>query len=143
MTLSDPVVPVVADVREQPLTKRQLGAIHGEFRRLGFGDDARAERLAISAALLDLVELDSTTSLVMGEAGRLVGMLRGIRDRAELEAVAAIERERQGDEPGGNQERPGGMSFGVAMMHAAALAFAEWQEWQHRKRGQGIADDSG
>ncbi len=32
-----------------PLTTRQLGAIHGEFRRLGCRD--RGERLAITATL--------------------------------------------------------------------------------------------
>jgi hypothetical protein len=66
----------------EPATPMQVGAIMGEFDRLGVAD--RAERLALSAELLGLDELDSTTDLVMGEAGRLVGILRSTRDRAEL-----------------------------------------------------------
>jgi hypothetical protein len=72
----------------EPLTRTQLGAIQGEFRRLGLGSEAsRPERLAISAAVLGLGELDSTHSLTQGDAGRLVRMLRDCASRADLGAL--------------------------------------------------------
>jgi hypothetical protein len=71
----------------EPATATQVGAIVGEFRRLGVID--RAERLAISAELLGLEELGSTTDLVMGDAGRLYRTLLDVRDRAELPDVTA------------------------------------------------------
>jgi hypothetical protein len=71
----------------EPATGAQVGAIIGEFGRLGITD--RAERLAITAALLGLEHVGSTTDLVMGDAGRLVAMLRRTHDRAELPDVTA------------------------------------------------------
>lgn len=71
----------------EPATATQVGAIIGEFGRLGVDD--RAERLAITAALLGLENVSSTTDLVMGDAGRLVAMLRRTHDRAELPEVTA------------------------------------------------------
>ncbi|HEY1621757.1 MAG TPA: hypothetical protein VGG25_29320 [Streptosporangiaceae bacterium] len=74
----------------EPLTERQLGAVLGEFRRLGLDRPAdRAERLAVSAELLGLDGLDSTRDLVMGEAGRLVSILRNTASRAELATLPA------------------------------------------------------
>jgi hypothetical protein len=84
----------------EPATTAQVGAVIGEFDRLGVVD--RAERLAISAELLGLEELGSTTDLVMGDAGRLVNLLRSTRNRAALPDVAAAAvDEDQGDEHGG------------------------------------------
>lgn len=71
----------------EPATAAQIGAIIGEFGRLGIAD--RAERLAITAALLGLENVGSTTNLVMGDAGRLYRMLLDIRDRAALPNVTA------------------------------------------------------
>lgn len=73
----------------EPATPTQVGAIHGEFARLGVS--ARAERLAISAALLGLDDLGSTRDLVMGDAGRLVGMLRQTSARSELPDVEQLD----------------------------------------------------
>jgi len=72
-------------LKTESATSNQVGAIHRQFARLGVGD--RAERLAICAALLGLDELGSTTHLVMGQAGHLVGILRQARERADLPAV--------------------------------------------------------
>lgn len=81
----------------EPATTTQVGAVIAEFDRLGVTD--RTERLAITAALLDLEDLGSTTDLVMGDAGRLVAMLRHTRDRAELPDVTpAADDEDQADE---------------------------------------------
>lgn len=55
--------------------------------RLGFGEDDRAERLAVSAALLQLPQLRSTMDLTRGSAGYLLRMLQGFRDRGELAAA--------------------------------------------------------
>lgn len=71
----------------KPATPNQVGAILREFARLGYRDADRAGRLAVSAAMLGLDELASTTDLVMGDAGRLLCMLRDIRDRGELTAM--------------------------------------------------------
>lgn len=72
----------------EPATPDQLGAVMGEFRRLGFDHQAdRAERLAACAALLGLDGLDSIRDLVMGQAGQLVHALREVTDRAELETM--------------------------------------------------------
>lgn len=72
----------------RPATPNQVGAIIGEWRRLGLGHpDDRAERLQLTARLLGLPEVGSTTDLVMGDAGRLIGMLRGCGDRASLGAL--------------------------------------------------------
>jgi hypothetical protein len=71
----------------EPATTNQVGAIHQEFLRLGFGEDERAERLAASAALLQLPELRSTMDLTRGSAGYLLRILQGFRDRGELDAA--------------------------------------------------------
>ncbi len=70
----------------EPATRNQVGAIHREFERLGFGEKDRAARLAISAAMLEFDSLGSIRDLTMGEAGRLVHMLLGTGDRGELPA---------------------------------------------------------
>jgi hypothetical protein len=68
-----------------PLTRTQLGAVHGEFERLGFGRADRAERLEISAAVAGYPgKLATTKDLTMGEAGRLIGVLRQCDDIADL-----------------------------------------------------------
>jgi hypothetical protein len=61
----------------EPATRNQVGAIHGKFRDLGFrpGRD-RDDRLAYTAALAGLDQLDSSSQLTQGEAGRVVGQLR-------------------------------------------------------------------
>lgn len=59
----------------EPLTLRQLGAIHGEFRRLAPGLP-RADRLRITAALAEVPSIESTKHLTMGEAGRAIHALR-------------------------------------------------------------------
>jgi hypothetical protein len=71
----------------EPATSTQVGAIIGEFTRLGV--TGRAERLAISAGLLGLDHLASTKDLVRGDAGRLYRMLLDVRDRAELPGIPA------------------------------------------------------
>jgi hypothetical protein len=74
-----------AVLESTPLTDNQRGAIMGHFERLWLHPRYdRAERLRICAALLGLDQLDSVKSLTMGEAGRLLQILRGIRNRVEL-----------------------------------------------------------
>jgi len=70
----------------EPATPTQVGAAIAEFERLGIHD--RSERLALSAALLSLDELTSTTDLTMGQAGKLVGILRATRAPSELPDLA-------------------------------------------------------
>lgn len=68
-------------------TGRQVGAVAGAFERLGLRD--RAERLRLSAELLDLDELGSTYDLTMGQAGKLLAIVRGAHDLASLREIAA------------------------------------------------------
>lgn len=105
----------------EPATGTQVGAIIGEFERLGVAN--RAERLAISAELLGVDKLASTADLVMGQAGYLVALLQRTRDRTALAAAAlaigevqAVD-EHQGDEPG--------MTFAEAVLQA----FPALHEW--------------
>lgn len=113
----------------EPATVTQVGAIHSEFARLGVHD--RTERLAISAALLDLEELGSTTDLVMGDAGRLVRMLLDIRHRAELpDVTAAADDEDQADE--GDEDQAGQVetervTWPEAITRILVMIYTEWK----------------
>lgn len=91
----------------EPATRTQVGAVLGEFGRLGVAD--RAERLALSAQLLGLDALGSTADLVMGDAGRLITMLRRTRDRVELPAfvaAATVGDGQDGEHDGGDRMSP-------------------------------------
>src|ERR1017187_8637887 len=70
----------------EPATRNQVGAIHREFERLGFREKDRAERLAVSAAMIELGSLGSTRDLTMGQAGCLVCLLLVTGERSELTA---------------------------------------------------------
>ena len=70
-----------------PLTRNQLGAIHGEWNRLGLFD--RPERLRLSAAIAQAEPIGSTKDLTMGEAGRLVCQLRQCGTLARARALAS------------------------------------------------------
>lgn len=77
-----------ARLATEPLTLTQLGAIHGEWRRLGLCD--RAERLQLSAAIARTAAIGSTKDLTLGEAGRLVGQLRRCATLADARALAGL-----------------------------------------------------
>jgi hypothetical protein len=62
----------------------QLGAIMREFDRLGFGEEDRAERLAVCARIAGLESLASTRDLHLGEAGLILRTLMGCRHRGDL-----------------------------------------------------------
>ena len=70
----------------EPATPNQVGAIRGEFRRLGLDGD-RSARLAAAAALLGLDSLSSSTDLTMGQAGHLVKTLRSLTGAGQLAAA--------------------------------------------------------
>lgn len=71
----------------EPATPNQVGALHHEFKRLGYQDNRwdRPARLGAAAALLHLGQLNSTHDLTMGQAGQLLRALRGYRSRTQLE----------------------------------------------------------
>jgi hypothetical protein len=77
----DEYLKVLATERATP---DQRGAVMREFSRLGFGENDRAERLAVCALLLGLSEVDSTRDLTMGQAGYLVRLLGACTSRAAL-----------------------------------------------------------
>ena len=99
-----------------PLTAAQRGAIQGEFTRLGVTD--RAERLAISAALLGLDRLGSTTDLTQGQAGKLLGQLRDIRNRDELAAVLLSDHEDQDADDNSHPPGPGWVALVTHWLNA-------------------------
>jgi hypothetical protein len=95
-----------AHAEATPATPAQVHLVHRHFRRLGFGGwhAHRAERLELTARILGLPRLDSTTDLTAGQAGRLLGVLRGIGTRRELYAEirrAAGDGQGQAGEPAG------------------------------------------
>ena len=121
------------------LTPMQLGAVHHEFTRLSFRDphDRRA-RLAASAALLGFGELDSITSLTMGEAGFLVRALEGFADRAALDAAAAIGRESGAeDECDGLAPEPARLTLAEALRSLFIML-----AWSQHARGPDALPDS-
>jgi hypothetical protein len=124
----------------EPASSTQVGAVRGEFARLGFRQADRAERLAVSAALVGRDRLESTADLVMGEAGQLIKALRQFRDRDELATAAASSAERQS----AGLDRPEAVSLASAIARAAMLAAAAWRQWQARPPGAaGVAADAG
>jgi hypothetical protein len=85
--LGDPVESTL--LKTQPATRMQVGAVQGEFRRLGLHRQCdRGLRLAIATALLEIPAIRSLNDLRMGEAGQLLRMLRELGDQAELRAAA-------------------------------------------------------
>jgi len=86
-------------VTTPPATRTQVGALHGQFRRLGFPrwetSRDRAARLAACAALLGIDRLDSTRDLTMGQAGILIHDLPLFTSRDDLpRPVSRAHRER-------------------------------------------------
>lgn len=72
-----------------PATPNQVGAIHREFSRLGFGAADRAGRLRITGQLARADgQLATTKDLTMGQAGRVVGALTECRSPRDLYAAA-------------------------------------------------------
>jgi hypothetical protein len=67
-----------------PATANQVGALHGEFGRLGFSERDRAERLTLCADILGVDELGSMRELRQGQAGWLLKLLTTVHDRHEL-----------------------------------------------------------
>ena len=78
-----------------PATPNQIGAVHGEFHRLGLDGD-RPGRLAVAAALLGLDGLTSSRNLSMGQAGYLVKTLRSLAGAGELATAVRQARIRAG-----------------------------------------------
>ena len=70
---------------DRPATRRQAGAVHAAFRRLGLGDPGwRDARLAIAGVLAGRADLGSVRELSGGEAGYLFRLLGSCRDARDL-----------------------------------------------------------
>ena len=66
----------MASALDRPCSARQIGTVHGQFRRLGLGDPGwRGCRLAIAGALTGRPGLGSIRALAGGEAGYLIRTL--------------------------------------------------------------------
>ena len=76
---------------DDPATPLQIGAVAGEFTRLGIPRTraGRARRLAYCAALLDRDELKTSAALTKGDAGWLARTLRGCTTLDDVDALAA------------------------------------------------------
>lgn len=100
-----------------PATRNQVGAIIGEFNRLGFYGHPRDrdERLAVCAALLGIEHLRSTRDLTMGEAGQLVRLLTDTRDRGDLPAVDLTPSAAHGDDHQGDEDNAHGNHGGITL----------------------------
>jgi hypothetical protein len=68
----------------EPLTLTQLGAIHGEFRRLGYRAADRTDRLRVTERLARSGPIETTRDLTMGEAGRTIRALRECYTLADI-----------------------------------------------------------
>lgn len=82
---------IMASGYDDPATRLQIGAVAGEFRRLGVprGRHGRTARLAYCAALLEIDELETSAVLTMGDAGLLVRKLRGCATLDDVDALVA------------------------------------------------------
>jgi hypothetical protein len=111
------------------LTPLQRRAIFYEFGRLGFRAADRDERLKVASELLDLnSELRSINHLSLGQAGKLISILRRTRTAAELSPVINAD---QGDADQGDDDQdndPAGLSFGEIVLFMAAAAYLAWKE---------------
>ena len=84
--------PAPAEEAGQPGDKRHkalVGAVQGEFKRLGFTDDDRADRLWAAGKLARVRDLESLNALDHGELRGVARELARCRDRAKLEEVLA------------------------------------------------------
>ncbi len=116
-----------------PATPAQVGAIHGEWRRLWPGC-GRETRLSTCAALLGRGELGSTTDLVLGDAGRLLGMLRGFASRTDLAAAVALsDEEKRAAEPTAGGLAGDGVRLADALVPVMTAVVAVWQGWRSRR----------
>src|SRR5581483_4047419 len=69
--------------------RKLIGAVQGHFKRLGFSDDDRAERLWAAGKLAGVKDLESLNDLDPDELAAVAGPLAKCKDRPALEAVLA------------------------------------------------------
>lgn len=67
--------------------RKLVGAVQGHFKRLGFADDDRAERLWAAGKLAGVKDLGSLNDLDPGELAAVAGALAQCKTRKALEAV--------------------------------------------------------
>jgi hypothetical protein len=77
--------------------RRLVGVVQGRFKRLGFSDDDKAERLWAAAKLAGTGEIASLNDLDPDELSTVADALAKCRDRKRLEEVLAA----AGEQPGG------------------------------------------
>lgn len=81
---------MTARADDRKITRRQLGSIISEFRRLGLAHPTwREHRLDVTAAFTGRAGLESTKDLTMPEAGLLLNRLRRCRDCRDLAVIIA------------------------------------------------------
>ena len=72
----------------EPVSNGLVGIIQAHFKRLGFGDDERDNRLAVTGKIARR-DVASTRDLTQAEARNVKDELAGCKDRAELVALLA------------------------------------------------------
>lgn len=68
-------------------SKGHIGVIHQHFKRLGYEDHDREERLAFTARLAGTGPLETSSGLTRDQARAVARQLEGCKDRAELVAL--------------------------------------------------------
>jgi hypothetical protein len=108
------------------LTDDQLGRIMAEWERLGLaGDEDRAERLTLTAAIALVDGLDSTHALTLGQAGRVINRLMHCDDLDELRAEHDLDDQAAGDL---DDAEPVVTLCQALALAVAWLAFPEYRE---------------
>lgn len=67
--------------------RKLVGAVQGHFKRLGFGDEDKAERLWAAGKLAGVAGIKSLNDLDPDELSDVAGALSGCRDRNALETL--------------------------------------------------------
>jgi hypothetical protein len=77
--------------------RKLVGIVHQHFKRLGFSDDEKADRLWAAAKLAGIGEIESLNDVAPDELSTVADALAKCRDRKRLEEILAA----AGEQPGG------------------------------------------
>ena len=76
--------------------KKRVGSVQGQFKRLGFTDDDREERLIVAAELAEVAEITSLNDLTPDELSTVADTLAKCRNRDALTALLVAKDKAKG-----------------------------------------------